>query len=80
MNEEILRELIQIKWILICLVTMVWGRCLYILGQATSDRWRRFKKERAKSEEKLSSLERMNRDLEMSVRTKKDCSESKWDV
>ena len=70
LTEEILSQLVQIKWVLICLVTMYWGKCLYLLGK-------RIKKK--VEEEKLSPLERMNRDLQSSVRVKQDCPDSQWD-
>jgi len=68
LTEEMLRELVQIKWALICLVTMYWGKCLYTLALG----WLGKKK-------KLSTLEQMNRDLAGSVRSKQDCPESEWD-
>ena len=79
MTEEILTQLVQIKWILLCLTTMFWGKCLYMLGQALPGWWRSFDK-KVQPEEKLTRLERMNRDLAGSVRRKPDdCPESQWD-
>lgn len=74
LTEEILRELVQIKWALICLVTMYWGKCLYFLSKEIPSWLKSFSKEK-----EPSPIERRHRDLGASTRVKQDCPDSQWD-
>ena len=69
----VINTLVSIKWSLICIVVCLWGVCLYFLSKEIPVWWHSFDKKKKKpSKKKLSSLERMKRDLRNAERPRQD--------
>ena len=49
MNEEAIRELVQIKWSLVCIAVSMWGLSLYFLLKEAPKWWKSFDKEGEKT-------------------------------
>ena len=58
MGDELLREIVIIKWGVVCLVFMCWCRVLYLLGKEIPIWWDSYNKKKKKF-----TLEQMKKDL-----------------
>ena len=65
MWEELLKEIVVIKWAVICIAVSLWGLTVYFLLKEAPKWWKSLKKK------KPFTLEQMNKDLAGATRRKR---------
>ena len=78
MWEELLKEVIIIKWGVLCIAFSIWCFAIYFLCKEIPVWWRSFDKEGKKKKERFT-LEKMKDDLAKSCRPRTDFPTTKWD-
>jgi len=78
MWEELLEEVVIIKWGVVCMAFSTWGLAMYFLLKEIPTWWHSFDKKEEKKKEPFT-LEKMKKDLEKSTRPRTERSKSVWD-
>tara|TARA_B100001105_G_C22001862_1_gene277685 strand:+ start:127 stop:354 length:228 start_codon:yes stop_codon:yes gene_type:complete len=75
MWEELLREIILIKWGVVCIAASLWGVTVYLLLKEIPEWWRSYNERKKKF-----TLEQMKKDLANAERPRTEFNKkSQWD-